>query len=132
MGEYDDGHTRKDEAYARLREAFASRPTDEWIRLLDGYGVWCGPVYDYEDLVADPHVREAGLIAEQPNAAGGSIRTVRVPVSLSETPTAIRRGAPSLGADTAQILAQVAGYDDDQVELLARDGAIAVSDAPRR
>jgi crotonobetainyl-CoA:carnitine CoA-transferase CaiB-like acyl-CoA transferase len=132
MSEYDDGHTRKDEAYARLRGAFVSRPTEEWIQLLDGHGVWCGPVYDYEDLVADPHVREAGLIAEQPNAAGGNIRTVRVPVSLSETPAAIRRGAPSLGADTAQILAQVAGYDDDRVDLLAREGAIAVSDLASR
>jgi crotonobetainyl-CoA:carnitine CoA-transferase CaiB-like acyl-CoA transferase len=124
MKQYSNGHTRKDEAYARLRDAFVSRTTDQWIELLDCHGVWCGPVYDYDDLVSDPHVQAAGMFVDQPHSAGGTIRTTRVPVALSGTPTAIRRGAPSLGADTAQVLGEVAGYDDDRVEILARGGAI--------
>ncbi len=127
MTAYNDGHDHKDAVYARIREAFTGRTTQEWIELLDRHGVWCGPVYDYADLERDPHVRATGMITEQPDARVGTIRTARVPVRLSDTPTSIRRGAPGLGADTADVLAEVAGYGAELIDRLHSDGAVAVA-----
>lgn len=128
---YNDGHTHKDMVYARIREAFVGRSTAEWIELLDRHGVWCGPVYDYHDLVRDPHVIDVGMVTTQPDDRVGTIRTIRPPVQLSRTPTAITRGAPTLGADTVDVLTEVAGYTEERIAALLRSGAVAAAE-PRQ
>ncbi len=125
---YNDGHDHRDEIYRRLAPAFLDRTTNEWIELLDRHGVWCGPVYDYDDLAADPHVRATGTFVEQPHPELGVVRTVRPPIRLSATPTGIERGAPRLGADTASVLADVAGYDPGQIDELVRAGAVRLAE----
>ena len=53
------------------------------------------------------------------------IRTTRVPIRMSATPPTIRRGAPQLGADTADVLRSV-GFSGDEVAELAADGVVGV------
>ena len=127
LAAYNDGHEHRDEIYRRLTPAFLDRRTDEWIALLDRHGVWCGPVYDYDDLAADAHVKATGTFVEQPHPDLGTVRTLRPPIRLSDTPTAITLGAPRLGADTAAVLVDVAGYDDAQVADLVDVGAVRVA-----
>ncbi|GAA0423967.1 CaiB/BaiF CoA transferase family protein [Leifsonia naganoensis] len=120
---YNDGATHKDEVYARIRNAFTDRTTDEWIAACDVQGVWAGPVLDYAGVAADPHVRETGMFVDQPHADGGTIRTARVPIRLSETAPTIRTGAPELGADTRSILEGL-GFGADRIDELERAGAV--------
>lgn len=124
---YNDGAAHRDEIYRRIRRRFTERSTREWLEILDRCGVWAGPVYDYAQLENDPHVAETGLLARQPQSDGQEIRTVRVPLRMSDTPPAIRGGAPPLGAHTAEVLAGLLGYDDARITDLAADGAVALS-----
>lgn len=128
---YNDGHVHRDVVYRHIRERFRTRTTDEWLPILDAKGVWAGPVYDYEQLEADPHVREAGILTEQPQP-WGPVRTVRVPVQLSEHTTSIRRGAPGLGADTREVLQDFLDYSDADIDALHRSGAIVAIDREGR
>lgn len=128
---YNDGHLRRDEVYHHIRDMFRSRTTDEWLPILDAQGVWAGPVYDYTDVEKDPHIQELGIITEQPQE-WGNIRTVRVPVQLSEQPTGIRRGAPRLGGETRQILRDVLGYDQTRIEELLASGAVTAYEAEQQ
>jgi crotonobetainyl-CoA:carnitine CoA-transferase CaiB-like acyl-CoA transferase len=123
LDHYNDGHLHRDEVYRHLAERFTDRTTEEWLPVLDAHGVWAGPVYDYEQLERDPHVLATGIIAEQPQD-DGPVRTVRVPIVMSGTPTSIRRGAPRLGADTAEVLTDLLGYDEDRLHELADAGAV--------
>ena len=123
---YNDGHVHRDEVYRHIRDRFRTRTTEEWLPILDANGVWAGPVYDYADLESDPHIEATGIITEQPQE-WGPIRTVRVPVQLSEQPTLIRRGAPRLGGDTVEILREVVGYDDQRIEKLLAGGAVTTN-----
>ena len=124
---YNDGAVYRDEVYRRIRHRFTERSTREWLEILDRCGVWAGPVYDYPQLERDPHVAETGLLAAQRQSDGQEIRTVRVPLRMSATPPGISRGAPRLGAHTAEVLADVLGYDDARITSLAGDGAVALS-----
>lgn len=124
LGHYNDGHLHRDEIYARIRNRFVDRPTDDWIALCDQFGVWAGPVYDYDDLVNDPHIKEGEYLVEQPQRVGGAARTVRPPLRLSGTPAAIRRGAPGLGEHTAEVLSDVLGYDQSRLDQLVSAGAV--------
>jgi crotonobetainyl-CoA:carnitine CoA-transferase CaiB-like acyl-CoA transferase len=107
-------------------DRFTGRTTADWVERCDVHGVWAGPVHDYPSLVDDPHVQATGMITEQPHPTLGSVRTTRVPVQLSGTPVSIRRGAPPLGADTADILRERLGYDAERIEQLAGSGAVSL------
>ncbi len=125
LTDYNDGHVHKDEVYAAIKEAFTGRTTAEWIARCDTVNVWAGPVYDYADVASDPHAHATGLFVDQPaSTEGQTLRTVRPPIRMSDTPPTIRRGAPALGADTRTILDDL-GYSDSQVEALLTSRAIS-------
>jgi crotonobetainyl-CoA:carnitine CoA-transferase CaiB-like acyl-CoA transferase len=64
------------------------------------------------------------MFVEQPHRDGGTVRTVRVPISLSETEPSISRGAPALGADSVAILSEL-GYDQHEIDALIAAGSVA-------
>ncbi len=66
--------------------------------------VTVGPVYDPAGFAADPHVRERGVLVEAPDADTGTLPMHAPFPRLSRTPGAIRRQAPTLGQDEADIL----------------------------
>lgn len=121
---YNDGHRHRDEVYGRIRHRFIERTTEEWIALCDQHGVWAGPVYDYEALERDPHIRATDAFVEQPQG-DTVIRTTRVPIRMSATPPAIRRGAPALGADSSDVL-RAAGFSAAEVAALAANGVVGM------
>lgn len=42
-----------------IEKVFASAPTVHWVKKLDAASVPGGPVYTYDEAVADPHIRKA-------------------------------------------------------------------------
>lgn len=60
-------------------------------------------------FAADPHVRERGVLVEAPDAETGTLPMHAPFPRLSRTPGAIRRQAPALGQDKADILGPLVG-----------------------
>ncbi|HXM52965.1 MAG TPA: CaiB/BaiF CoA-transferase family protein [Candidatus Binatus sp.] len=131
LNRYNDGALHRDEIYARIRPRFAERTTAAWLEILERCGVWAGPVYDYAQLEEDPHVVATGMFTEQPQGDGLTVRTLRPPLAMSETPLTIRRGAPPLGAHTAEVLTEKLGYDANRINQLIAGGAVGAAPAPR-
>lgn len=128
---YNDGHTQRDAVYAHIRHAFESHSTSYWMERCAKHNVWAGPVYDYADVVNDPHVIATNMLVDQVQESDGSrVRTVRPPLIMSETPAAIRRGAPGLGAHTLEILREL-GWSDDTIEEAIRNGSVAITGESR-
>lgn len=125
LTDYNDGQLFRDRVYAHIRNSFTGRTTGEWIELCDRHKMWAGPVYDYAGIANDEHVLATGMIVDQPHR-GETVRTLRPPLKLSQTPASIRRGAPSLGADTEDILTEL-GVEDDEIRFLLAAGAIGIS-----
>ena len=123
---YNDGHKYRDEVYRRLHHRFLEKTTAEWIEICDRAGAWSGPVLDYEGLVRDPHIVAKNYIVEQPQLRGRVAKTVRPPLVMSETPPKIYRGAPALGEHSREVLKEVLGYEDEQIDELIRAGAIGI------
>ena len=95
-------------AYDVLRPLVADRlraePRQFWIDRLTTAGVPCGSVRNLQELFDDPQLGAREMIARVEHATIGQLRTLGVPIKLSETPGAVRTPPPTLGQHTDAVL----------------------------
>jgi len=90
-----DRTARRDELRPLLVERLSTRTTMEWFRDITAAGIPCGPINTVDQGVA--FAEDIGLdpvVAVGPD--GASVRSVRNPITLSETPPAYRLPPPAL------------------------------------
>lgn len=106
-----------------MEETFRTQPTAHWVEILDRAGVPCGPIYNIEQVYADPHVQSRDMAVELQHPKAGGIRNIGVAVKLSDTPGSVRTPAPLLGQHTDEVLAEF-GYADADIAALRQSGAL--------
>ncbi|BDG61006.1 CaiB/BaiF CoA transferase family protein [Caldinitratiruptor microaerophilus] len=109
-----------------IEEVTSTRPRAHWLKVLDEAGVPCGPILNYAEVFADPHVQERGMVQEIDHPVGGRIRVLGPAVKLSETPARIRRPSPLYGEHTAEVLREL-GYSDEDIRTLAEAGVVTMA-----
>lgn len=121
------------ELIALIRAVTVTRPTAEWIALLEREGVPCGPINTIPDALADPQVRSRGMRIDMEHPAAGTIPLVGSPIKLSSTPVAYDTAPPTLGEHTTEVLTRLLGLSADRVAALRSQGVIAsASDSEAR
>jgi crotonobetainyl-CoA:carnitine CoA-transferase CaiB-like acyl-CoA transferase len=81
------------------------------------------PVYDIEDVLADPQYQALDTITTVEDDDFGPLRMQNVLYRLSETPGGIRHTGRPHGADTDAVLAEL-GLDADEVRALRDQGVL--------
>ena len=81
-------------------------------------GIPAGEVRDVEEALTSKETIARGMIVDQSHPRLGTIRGIRSPMSLSETPVRDPEAAPDLGANTDEVLRELAGYSDEQIAAL--------------
>ncbi|WP_405865943.1 CoA transferase [Streptomyces sp. NBC_00005] len=100
-------------------------PADMAAELLQEAGIPAGPVQDGGELVEhDPQLRARGFYVRMEHPAAGAFLHEGVPIRLTGTPGSIRRPAPLLGADTVEVLREVAGLSPERLHQLHEAGVL--------
>jgi len=102
----------------RLEARFREKPRDHWIEELVKVDVPVGPVLDYQEVAEHPQMRANGYVTEAENQYG-RFRTVGVPARYSGTPAPPVGVAPDLGEHTEEVLRDICGMSDAEVQALA-------------
>jgi formyl-CoA transferase len=113
-----------------------TRSTAQWITLLEGIAVPCGPINDMGQAFADEQVKARGLVVNQAVAHVNHvqsaiesiakpvlIRTVASPLRLTATPPVLLRAPPALGEHTEEVLAEL-GLNSAEVAALRSRGVV--------
>lgn len=99
-------HHRADlnaEMYPALRQYTRAEVTER----LEAAGVPCGPVYNMQEVFADPHVQERGVAVSVPHATLGETTVTTPPWLFDDQRPPVRRAPPAAGQHTAEILAEL-------------------------
>ena len=105
------------EVYAFVAEQMATRTSAEWLRLLKKADIPVAPLNSVDDVIADPHLREAGFFVMNDHPTEGRLREMTAPGKWSASPPEALRPAPRLGEHSVAILRE-AGYADADINAM--------------
>jgi len=115
----------RDELTHELERVLATRTSSEWLALLEAEGVPAAEVRDIAQVFEGEQPGALGSVQELTHRQAGPYRLVSGPVRIDGEALPYPRPAPSLGADTRDVLAGVGLSDGDIDGLVAAGAAIA-------
>jgi CoA:oxalate CoA-transferase len=93
------------------------------------YSIPVAPILQIDQTIEDPHVRTRGTIIEMEHRTAGTVKTPGFPLKMSRTPGEIKYPSPLLGEHTAEVLKELLGYTDEEIQDLRKSGTIAIARA---
>ena len=95
----------------------------EVMSTLNDLDVPCGPILSMKELAEEPSLRATGTVVEVDHPKRGKYLTVGNPIKLSDSPADVRR-SPLLGEHTDEVLRDVVGMSDADIQAARQQGAI--------
>ncbi|HEX3861207.1 MAG TPA: CoA transferase [Stellaceae bacterium] len=99
---------------AAIEDITSGRRSAEWIERLNAAGVPTGPIYNIDQVFADPQVQHLGIAQAVEHPVLGRTELVGQPVKLSRTPSRLVSASPDPGDHTDAILREL-GYSDGDI-----------------
>ncbi len=93
-------------------------------KVLDQAGIPNGPIWSLDQTLTSEQAMSLELVRELDHPTCGRIRVTGIPVKLSTSPGDVVLPPPTLGQHTQEVLTEIIGYSDAEIDRLKQDGAI--------
>ncbi|MFJ5769671.1 CaiB/BaiF CoA transferase family protein [Psychrobacillus sp. NPDC093180] len=104
-----------DELEVELENVLKDHDSSYWLDLLDKHGIPSGPIYSYDQTLADEHILSREMILEYEHPVAGTMKTLGFPAKFSETPGQFKSPAPLLGQHNKEVLTEL-GYSVEEID----------------
>jgi formyl-CoA transferase len=112
-----------DQCFALIEEWTMTKEKFEVMEILNERNVPCGPILSMKELADEPSLRATGTVVEVDHPTRGKYLTVGQPIKLSDSPADVQR-SPLLGEHTNEILGDVLGLSEEEIEATWASGAL--------
>ena len=101
----------------------ASKTSAQWQELMEAQDIICGPIADYDMVMASPQLKHNGLIVDTPNSVAGNVKMPGLAVGDRDAQSRVRYGPPTLGEHSCEVLAEY-GLSQSQIDTLLANGVV--------
>ena len=110
--------THRAELQGLLAAVLAGRKRQPVIDAMEANTVPCSPIYNIDDVYADPQVQHRVNAVEVSHPVTGKMRFGTNPIRLSDTPVKTYTAPPGVGEHTIHILSKVLQLDAEHIDAL--------------
>jgi len=114
----------KHEIFGQVNEATRAWKMTELAAALEAAEVPAAPVLNFQQAFDQPQARERGLRKPARHGSGQDIGLVANPINFSSTPIREYRAPPQLGQHTEEVLKQLLGMSQAQIDELKENKVI--------
>lgn len=101
------------------------KTTKEWLDILDGSGMPYAAINDIQSTLKHEHVLARDMVKEIEHPTCGPMKLINTPIKYSFSKPSIRTAPPTLGQHTDEILKDVLGMSEGDIESLRSEGVVA-------
>jgi formyl-CoA transferase len=102
-----DRSKNRDALNAEIEAVTRTKDSAAWIDIFNKAGVPAGPIYNIDQVFADPQVKHLNMAQTVHSDAVGDIALVAQAVGLSRTPSTFAVAPPERGEHTGEVLAEI-------------------------
>jgi formyl-CoA transferase/CoA:oxalate CoA-transferase len=110
---------------AELTPLLRAWQLDTLVNALRQAGVPCGAVRSIDQALADPQIAARAMVETLNHPSIGALKTLGLPVKLSDTPGTIQTAPPRLGEHTHKVLSTDLKMSAEEIDRLKNSGVIA-------
>jgi formyl-CoA transferase len=111
------------EIFGAIEDWTMTKTKYEVMAICNPLDIPVGPILSMKELSEEPSLRKTGTVVEVDHPERGPYLSVGCPVKLSNTEVVVER-SPLLGEHSAEILAEVLGYDEAEIAALQESGVV--------
>ncbi len=115
--------TNRDKLNAAIEALIKQQSSKHWVDALNKAGVPAVPIYNMDEVFADPQVEHLELVETIHSSLRGDTRMVGQPVTLSRTPSRLAGSPPKAGEHTDEVLREL-GYDQAAIAGFRQRGVV--------
>lgn len=112
-----------DELEVEMENVLKEHDSSYWLDLLDKNGIPSGPIYSYDQTLADEHILSRDMILDYEHPVAGAMKTLGFPAKFSETPGQFKSPAPLLGQHNKEVLVEL-GYSIEEINTLSANSVL--------
>lgn len=101
------------------------KKVDDIVELLLANSIPSSPIYTVDRIVKDEHIAiDREMFVGMKTPQGSDMKAVACPIKFSDTKAAVRKGPPGLGQHNEEILNQVLGLGEEEINKIKASGAL--------
>jgi crotonobetainyl-CoA:carnitine CoA-transferase CaiB-like acyl-CoA transferase len=113
-----------------LEGILVTRTRAEWSAALDEADIPNASVQKVSEVVVSPHTEARGMIEQVEHPIAGTIKMTGRPIKFVGREQAPLRSSPMLGEHTIEVLRELLGYTDEDIDGLVVEGATELGAVP--
>ena len=107
-----------------IQRAVSEMTRAEVMHIMSEVGIPAGPINTVGEILEDPHIHAREMVVELTHPEYGPLKTLGIPIKLSETPGQVETAPPKFGEHNVEVL-RALGFDSDKIAQFDRDGVTA-------
>ena len=112
-----------DECFKIIEEWTLTKTKREAMDILNDRDIPCGPILSMKEIAEEPALRDTGTVVEVDHPTRGKYLTVGMPVKLSDSQADVQP-SPLLGEHTEEILKDILGLGEEELQAVWKSGAL--------